>query len=291
MPSTGSGVTVTGRIITAIAAWPAGTSSATAVADISSRIATGDAGTIGGATAGTDVDRVRIAAASLLLALTCPAHALDPIEGRATVIDGDTVAIRGQRFRLQGVDTPESAQLCRNAAGKDYRCGQTAALALADKIGTATIACAPVTTDRYGRTVAVCSLGELDLNGWLVEQGYGLAYRKYSTAYVRQEDAARAAGRGLWAGTFTAPWDWRHGVRAGEAGPVESAPAPGSAPSATVAAGECRIKGNINRNGERIYHLPGARDYERTVIDAVSGERMFCSEDEARAAGWRASRR
>lgn len=234
---------------------------------------------------------MRVPAVSLLLALTCPAYALDPIEGRATVIDGDTIAIRGQRFRLQGVDTPESAQLCRNAAGKDYRCGQTAALALADKIGAATIACTPITTDRYGRTVAVCSLGDLDLNGWLVEQGYGLAYRKYSTAYVRQEDTARAAGRGLWAGTFTAPWEWRHGRRAGAGSPVEDAAAPGTGPSATAAAGECRIKGNINRKGERIYHLPGARDYDRTVIDAGSGERMFCSENEARAAGWRAPQR
>lgn len=52
----------------------------------------------------------------------------------------------------------------------------------------------------------------------------------------------------------------------------------------------CRIKGNISLSGERIYHVPGGRWYDRTRIDTLKGERWFCSEDEARAAGWRKSR-
>ena len=52
----------------------------------------------------------------------------------------------------------------------------------------------------------------------------------------------------------------------------------------------CNIKGNINSEGEKIYHCPGWRDYGKTDIDTWNGERWFCSAAEAEAAGWRAAR-
>lgn len=53
----------------------------------------------------------------------------------------------------------------------------------------------------------------------------------------------------------------------------------------------CRIKGNISTNtGERIYHVPGQQYYDQTVITASKGERWFCTEAEAKAAGWRKSK-
>ena len=53
---------------------------------------------------------------------------------------------------------------------------------------------------------------------------------------------------------------------------------------------ECNIKGNVNTRGERIYHVPGQKYYDETEISASHGERWFCSEEEARAAGWRRSK-
>ena len=71
------------------------------------------------------------------------------------------------------------------------------------------MSCDPRDTDRYGRTVAVCLTRGVDLNGWLVTQGWAVAYRRYLRDYVRAEDQARAAGRGVWSGQFDMPWDWR----------------------------------------------------------------------------------
>jgi endonuclease YncB( thermonuclease family) len=214
----------------------------------------------------------------------------EPIVGRASVTDGDTVVIRDTRIRLYGIDAPESAQLCQDAAGKDYRCGQRAALALADRIGETPISCDPRDTDRYGRTVAVCRKGAEDLNAWMVEQGLATAYQRYSRDYMQAEITARSLKRGLWAGTFDPPSDWRRRKRANgvETRPeMEKRPEP----SAATAQAGCAIKGNISRKGAKIYHVPGSRDYDSTVITESSGERMFCSEAEAQAAGWRPPQR
>jgi endonuclease YncB( thermonuclease family) len=141
-----------------------------------------------------------------LFTFTATAHA--DVLGRASVLDGDTIEVRGERVRLYGIDAPEAQQLC-TISGEPYRRGQQAALALADWIGQRTVRCEERTRDRYGRMVAVCWVSDEDVAGWMVEQGWALAFRKYSDRYVAEEDAARAAGRGIWRGTFDAPLDWR----------------------------------------------------------------------------------
>ena len=136
-----------------------------------------------------------------------------PVSGIATVIDGDTLEVHGRRIRLHGIDAPESGQTCTTAAGRTWRCGRRAALALAVHIGRTPVRCTPRGSDRYGRMIAVCRLGGEDLNGWMVAQGLALAYRRYSRDYVADEARARAARRGIWQGTFIAPRDWRRGKR------------------------------------------------------------------------------
>jgi endonuclease YncB( thermonuclease family) len=129
--------------------------------------------------------------------------------GVASVIDGDTIEIHGERFRLFGIDAPEAKQLCKGAKGKPYRCGQVAANALSDLIVNQTVTCEKRDVDRYQRIVAVCEVNGQDVGAYLVATGLAVAYVQYSKSYVPQQNAARQAGLGLWAGAFEMPWDWR----------------------------------------------------------------------------------
>lgn len=202
------------------------------------------------------------------------------VSGRATVIDGDTFEMRGQRIRLHGVDAPEAAQTCKRANGESWNCGQAAASALRNKIRTQTVSCQPTDIDQYQRTVAICSVDGEDLNAWLVSQGWASAYRQFSQLYVSQENAAKAAKRGIWIGEVTQPAQFRS--QTNQANRVVAPPPRGNS---------CDIKGNISNRGERIYHVPGGQFYARTIVSTQRGERWFCSEQEARTAGWRKSQR
>jgi endonuclease YncB( thermonuclease family) len=153
--------------------------------------------------------RVLIAALLSGLAILCQASAQEDIPGVASVIDGDTIEIHGQRIRLYGIDAPESGQLCQKPTGKRWRCGQQASFALADRIGRTIVNCRPRDRDRYGRIVAVCFKGNGDLSRWMVANGWAVAYRRYSLDYVANEDAARLGRINIWSGSFEMPWDWR----------------------------------------------------------------------------------
>ena len=148
--------------------------------------------------------------AVLICGLPGPAEA-EPLIGTASVIDGDTIEIHGQRIRLNGIDAPESTQLCLDGAGKKYRCGQKASLALADFLAThRPTSCIEVDRDRYRRMVAVCTAGGVDIGERMVRQGYAVDWPKYSAGfYAQAETEARKAKRGLWAGSFDRPWEWR----------------------------------------------------------------------------------
>ena len=120
------------------------------------------------------------------------------------VVDGDTIRLHGEAIRLEGIDAPEMKQVCQDADDKDYRCGWSAREALAAMLKPPVI-CAPSGKDRYGRTLAYCMSGGLDVNRAMVQAGWAWAFVKYNDRYVADEAVAREAHRGVWAGTAQAP--------------------------------------------------------------------------------------
>ena len=131
------------------------------------------------------------------------------ISGVPSIIDGDTVKILNKRIRFHGIDTPETKQLCVKNS-KEYRCGQEATNALKKKIDGKSVTCkVQDRLDRYKRYIGVCFLGGINLNKWMVRNGYAVAYRRYSKDYIEDENYARKSKLGLWSGSFTYPEKWR----------------------------------------------------------------------------------
>lgn len=202
-----------------------------------------------------------------------------PIYGVARAGDGDSLEINGQRVRLFGIDAPEFDQTCTKD-GAQWACGAEAADQLSRLVTGREVRCVANGVDQYQRLLARCSVGGMDVNAAMVERGYAIAFRKYSNDYVDEEMRAKAAKRGIWAGTFADP----SMVRAAKRGQRSTPRLERSTLRAMSmpASGGCVIKGNRSRRGEWIYHLPGMPYYEQT-----RAEEIFCSEAEARAAGYR----
>lgn len=209
------------------------------------------------------------------------------LSGRARVIDGDSILVDRVEVRLYGIDAPEAKQTCA-MGGVRWPCGRQATRALRNLIEGRVVVCDERDRDSYGRVVAVCRHGGTNVNAWLVTNGWAMAYRRHSLAYVDPESDARSAKRGIWRGDFVPPWDWRQAQAAGVGDTAPPSPtARTHSQRAASAPGRCNIKGNISYNsGRRLYHMPGDPDYADTRISVARGERWFCSEAEARAAGW-----
>jgi endonuclease YncB( thermonuclease family) len=196
------------------------------------------------------------------------------VSGRAKIIDGDTLEINGIRIRLEGIDAPEMAQTCQRRDGSDWRCGQAAARALENLIDDQPVVCSEQGTDIYSRVLGVCLANGRDLNQSMVTSGLAWAFIKYSTRYSSEEGDARRALKGVWQGTAQPPWDFRRNRWTS---------------AETAAPSGCAIKGNVTNKG-RIYHMPWSPWYGKVTVRAARGERWFCSEREAEAAGWRRAR-
>ena len=145
----------------------------------------------------------------LVLTLFVAAPAFADIAGMPRIIDGDTIEVNGERVRLHGIDAPESKQECSRGDGNLYRCGEASTDALRVLVGAGPVRCEGSAYDRYKRLIAVCYSGSINLNAEMVRQGWALAYRRYSKDYVAAEVEAQEAKRGIWAGEFEPPWEWR----------------------------------------------------------------------------------
>jgi endonuclease YncB( thermonuclease family) len=157
-----------------------------------------------------------IAVLASLILLSASAGAADNLAGQASIIDGDTLEIHGTRIRLWGIDAPETTQLCRGDDSLQYRCGAKAANELDAFIARRPVSRIPISLDQHRRTVATCSVGDVDLGEWLVRNGLAIDWPQYSKGkFVAIQREAEHAGRGIWTGSYVEPWLYRICVRAG----------------------------------------------------------------------------
>jgi endonuclease YncB( thermonuclease family) len=235
------------------------------------------------------------AAMMALIASTVAARAAD-VTGVPKIQTADQISINNIRIKLAGIDAPALQQLCLDAKGAPWKCGIAAHDALASFVGTKPWSCHLMRLDRRARTLARCTVDGEDIHRWLVSNGWALAFRGART-YDADQKQAQAAHAGLWQGAFFAPADWRvrkkHAAILGAAKPKENvrrlllASASGPLPPSPA----CRIKGNVNRSGQCIYHRPTSRWYAQIRMKVSKGTRWFCSVEDAEAAGCRETRR
>lgn len=218
---------------------------------------------------------------ALCLALAvCPTAAFaETVSGAATVIDGDTITIGNRTIRLFGIDAPEDRQSCVRD-GMAWACGEAASDELRGLVRDAVVECQGDENDEYGRLLAVCQANGFELNRTLVEYGWAVAFRRYSQAYVAYENRAKSERLGIWSSEFDQPEDFRFA----QSPQREARPARQARPAEQQYSrnGLCTIKGNRNRRGQWIYHLPGMPYYDDT-----RPEELFCTEADAQAAGYR----
>jgi len=189
------------------------------------------------------------------------------------ITDGDTLTLLTAdkeqiKIRVAEIDAPERRQ--------PY--GTRARQKLSELVFDKDVVVKVQVVDRYGRTVGRIYVDGIDVSAEMVHSGVAWVYRKYAKDdnLFELEEEAREAQRGLWSlpeAERIPPWEWRRGSNKAE-----------------DRSDGCNIKGNINSKGDRIYHSPGSSSYGATKINESKGERWFCSESEARSAGWRAPR-
>ena len=217
----------------------------------------------------------------LLLAAPTVANA-QAILGTARVIDGDSLTVGGLAVRLVGIDAPEGKQTC-DRDGKTWACGEESANQLRILVADNRVECRGQGTDTYGRMLAVCWADGFELNKTMVEQGWATAFRKYSQDYVAEEARAKAQRRGIWSSNFALPEEYRMAQSQQSTASRSSVSPPGRNAARMPPAGDgCVIKGNRNRKGQWIYHVPGMPYYDQT-----RPEEVFCSESDAQKAGYR----
>lgn len=150
--------------------------------------------------------RCRILALGLLLAgFVASSSRAQEVTGQPQVIDGDTIEIAGQAFRLAGADAPPANWIC-GRANQAWRCGMEAAMALEFEVAHHWVTCVPLPRQQGGVTLARCKVGPYDLAARVVLAGWAMAVE----GYTFEQDIARREGKGIWRGGYVPPPRWRH---------------------------------------------------------------------------------
>jgi endonuclease YncB( thermonuclease family) len=232
---------------------------------------------------------------AFLLALAC---ACLPVALNPAIADSiDTLAATdGKRYRLDGIDAPESDQVCLDAGGRPYRCGETASAALARFIAGRPVQCTDAGPDSKqtdskvtDRRVGQCFVDGTDINHWLVENGWAINFEPYAKGRFKTDEETAKAGRlGMWAGCFVSPQDFRLWLKGaailrGEGCPADARerlfPEEAAQPSGFEVKGHYALRAFPHKG---IYHLPSCGSYART-----KAKRWFRTEADAVAAGFR----
>jgi endonuclease YncB( thermonuclease family) len=195
------------------------------------------------------------------------------VEGRAVALSGDMLRVARTTLRLSGIEAPADGQLCTSQRARRWRCDETAQAALSRLVRGERVMCTFAGSDDDGVRLATCHNGEKDIGAELVRSGHVFATEGLFAPYGSLELEAREAKVGVWDGEAVRPENYR-------AQKWEEAK--------RVAPDGCPIKGAVKR-GQRIYVLPWTRGYDRVRVSLDRGDRWFCSEEEAREAGWKPS--
>ena len=236
----------------------------------------------------------RILAVSFLFILSLPI-AFAAETGKVTsVVDGDTfkakIGTKVETIRIIGIDTPETVDPRKPVQCFGIEASKKLKALLVGK-SVSLIANPAEDRDMYKRLLRYVELGSKDIGAAMIADGYAFSYKEYPhprlVQYNKLETEARGASKGLWR---ACPSSGGQNVSAASQNRSSSAPvgtSRSSAASGSATKTQCSIKGNVSAKNEKIYHLPSCGSYKQTVIDEASGERWFCSEQEAKNAGWR----
>lgn len=200
-----------------------------------------------------------------------PSLATSRLIGRATALSSSSLRVAGTTVHLDAMEPLEPDQTCAKPGGATWRCGEAAKVELARAVRGQRVACDITSTTDGDRPLARCFVDGNDIAEMLIRSGHAFAAAGFFTAYSAAEADARNGKKGIWNGAAERPSEYRA---------KKWDEAKRTAPDG------CPIKGRIT-SGARVYVLPWAPSYEKLRVSRSKGERWFCSEDEARAAGFR----
>ena len=201
--------------------------------------------------------------------------AAKPIEGRASVLSADLIRIGSTTIRLGGIEAPDANQKCIGANKKSWGCGEAARAAVDRMVKAKTLRCELSGSDEAGRPLGTCMSGTQNIAEELVREGAVFASGGLFSTLSGIETEARAKKVGLWKGEAERPTEYRQKLWDVA---VKSAP------------DGCPIKGQVSGDNKS-YVLPWQSDYGSVKLKPAKGERWFCSESEAQAAGWKVANR